>query len=74
LARELFAAQAKEYQQLQAQIDEVDVKLKAWYHADECGRRLPDSGVGPIGAALLMMKTPAPRCSDQVGNSQPGSA
>ena len=29
-----FAAQAKEYQQLQAQIDEVDVKLKAWYHAD----------------------------------------
>ena len=40
LARELFAAQAKEYEQLQAQIDEVDVKLKAWHHADECGRRL----------------------------------
>jgi hypothetical protein len=61
LARELFAAQAKEYQQLQAQIDEVDVKLKAWYHADECGRRLAQiPGVGPIGAALLMMKTPAP--------------
>ena len=39
-ARELFAAQAKEYEQLQAQIDEVDVKLKAWHHADECGRRL----------------------------------
>ena len=61
LARELFAAQAKEYQQLQAQIDEVDVKLKAWHHADECGRRLAQiPGVGPIGAALLMMKTPAP--------------
>ena len=54
----LFAAQAKEYQQLQAQIDEVDVKLKAWHHADECGRRLTQiPGVGPIGA---VMKTPAP--------------
>jgi len=61
LARELFAAQAKEYEQLQAQIDEVDVKLKAWHHADECGRRLAQiPGVGPIGAGLLMMKTPAP--------------
>ena len=61
LARELFAAQAKEYEQLQAQIDVVDVKLKASHHADECGRRLAQiPGVGPIGAALLMMKTPAP--------------
>ena len=61
LARELFAAQAKEYEQLQAQIDEVDAKLKAWHHADECGRRLAQiPGVGPIGAALLLMKTPAP--------------
>ncbi len=61
LARELFAAQAKEYEQLQAQIDEVDVKLKARHHADERGRHLAQiPGVGPIGAALLMMKTPAP--------------
>ena len=61
LARELFAAQAKEYEQLQAQIDEVDAKLKTWHHADECGRRLARiPGVGPIGAALLLMKTPAP--------------
>ena len=61
LARELFAAQAKEYEQLQAQIDEVDVKLKARHHADERGRHLAQiPGVGPIAAALLMMKTPAP--------------
>ena len=61
LARELFAIQAKEYQQLQAQIDEVDAKLMAWHRADECSRRLAKiPGVGPIGAALLMMKTPAP--------------
>jgi transposase len=61
LARELFAAQANEYTQLQARIDEVEAKLMAWHKADECSRRLAQiPGVGPIGAALLMMKTPAP--------------
>ena len=61
LARELFAAQAEEYAQLQAQIAEVAAKLMAWRKADECSRRLAKiPGVGPIGAALLMMKTPAP--------------
>lgn len=61
LALELFATQAKEYEQLQVQIDEVDAKLKAWHHANECSRRLAQiPGVGPIGAALLLMKTPAP--------------
>jgi transposase len=60
-ARELFSFQAKEYAQLQAQIDEVDAKLMAWHKADECSRRLAKiPSVGPIGAALLMMKTPAP--------------
>ena len=61
LARELFAIQAKEYAQLQAQIDEVDAKLMAWHRADECSQRLAKiPGVGPIGAVLLTMKTPAP--------------
>jgi transposase len=61
LARELFAIQAKEYTQLQAQIDEVDAKLMAWHRADECSRRLAKiPGVGPIGAVLLRMKTPDP--------------
>ena len=61
LARELFAAQAKEYAQLQAQIDEVDAKLMTWHRADECSRRLVKiPGVGPIGAVLLKMKTPEP--------------
>ena len=60
-ARELFSLQAKEYAQLQAQIDEIDAKLMAWHKADECSRRLAKiPSVGPIGAALLMMKTPAP--------------
>ena len=59
LARELFASQAGEYVQLQAQIDEVDAKLTAWHRADECSRRLVKiPGLGPIGAVLLRMKTP----------------
>ena len=46
---------------MQAQIDEVDAKLTAWHRADECSRRLAKiPGVGPIGAALLTMKTPDP--------------
>src|SRR5215203_3237688 len=61
LARELFASLAKEYAQLQAQIDEVDAKLLAWHRADECSQRLTKiPGVGPIGAVLLKMKTPEP--------------
>ena len=61
LARELFAAQAKEYAQLREQIDEIDAKLMAWHRADECSRRLAKiPGVGPIGAVLLSMKTPEP--------------
>ncbi len=33
----------------------------AWHKANECSRRLAKiPGIGPIGAALLMMKTPAP--------------
>jgi len=61
LARELFAIQAKEYEQLQSQIDEIDAQLMARHRADECSRRLAKiPGVGPIGAMLLTMKTPAP--------------
>jgi transposase len=61
LARELFAAHAEEYAQLQAHLDEVEAKLMAWHRADDCSRRLARiPGIGPIGAALLMMKTPSP--------------
>jgi transposase len=67
LARELFTALAKvtalakEYAQLQAQIDEVDAKLLAWHRPDECSQQLTKiPGVGPIGAVLLTMKTPEP--------------
>jgi transposase len=60
-ARELFAVQGQEYMQLEARIDDVEAKLEAWHKTDECSQRLDEiPGVGPIGAAMLTMKTPAP--------------
>ena len=61
LARELFVIHAREYEQLQAQLEEVEDRLMAWHRADECSRRLAQiPGVGPIGASMLVMKAPAP--------------
>src|SRR5689334_18459072 len=61
LARELFVLHAAEYEQVQAKIAAVEIKLLAWHRADERSRRLAQiPGVGPIGARLLTMKTPAP--------------
>jgi transposase len=61
LARELFAGLAVDYARLQERIGEIDAKLVAWQRNNECSRRLIKiPGVGPIGAALLQMKTPDP--------------
>ncbi|MBS89786.1 IS110 family RNA-guided transposase [Sphingobium sp.] len=61
LARELFVLQGKEYAQLQCEIERIDAKLMEWHRNDECSQRLAKiPGVGPIGATLLMMKTPDP--------------
>jgi transposase len=61
LARDLFASHAVEYRQLSEQLDAIDAKLMEWHRNNECSRRLAQiPGVGPIGASLLMMKTPAP--------------
>ena len=52
----------KNMRSLQTQVAEIDAKLMAWHKADECSRRLADIlGIGPIGATLLLMKTPAPQ-------------
>jgi transposase len=62
LARDLFALQAQQYAALQEKLEALEAKLKAWHRANECSRRLAEiPGVGPIGAALLQMKTPAPQ-------------
>ncbi|NJS15702.1 MAG: IS110 family transposase [Sphingopyxis sp.] len=61
MARDLFALHAQEFSQMQSEIEKVEMRLMAWHRGDECSRRLAQiPGVGPIGAWLLMMKTPAP--------------
>jgi transposase len=62
LARELFALHAQEYVELKREVEQIEKKLMEWHRADECSQRLAlIPGVGPLGAALLMMKTPDPR-------------
>ena len=62
LSRDLFVLHAEEYAALQREIECVEEKLMAWHRSDECSQRLAKiPGVGPIGASLLMMKTPDPR-------------
>ena len=60
-ARAVRRSSRRNMLQLQEQIAEIEAKLMAWQRADECSRRLAKiPGIGPIGAALLRMKTPAP--------------
>src|SRR5260370_31076194 len=62
LAQELCAAHAKEYARLQAQIREIEAKLRAWHKHNELSRRLAEvPGIGPIGATLAVMKGPKPK-------------
>ena len=61
LARELFALLGRDYARLQAQIARLDARLMAWHRQDARSRRLAKiPGIGPIGAAMLAMKTPDP--------------
>jgi transposase len=61
LARELFALHGKEYMQLNAELELIEAKLMAWHRADSCSQRLAQiPGISPIGASMLVMKTPAP--------------
>ena len=62
LAKELFAAHAQEYAQLKVRIQEIEAQLVAWHKHNELSRRLVEvPGVGPIGAALAVMKVPDPQ-------------
>jgi transposase len=62
LARELFAGLGREYLRLQAELAALDARLVAWHRACEASRRLVAiPGVGPIGAVMLVMKTPDPK-------------
>jgi transposase len=62
LARELFALHGKEYTRLNAELEQIEARLMAWHRADACSQRLAQiPGIGPIGASMLVMKTPAPK-------------
>jgi transposase len=61
LARDLFMLYGKEYGQLNAQLEKLEARLMAWHRADACSQRLAQiPGIGPIGASMLVMKTPVP--------------
>jgi transposase len=59
LVRELFASRGEDFAQLQARIEQADDRLKAWRRGNETCRRLAKvPSIGPIGSAMLVMKTP----------------
>ena len=61
LARDLFAGLGAEYTRLQAEIAGLDRRLKAWARREPQSERLAQiPSIGPIGAALLTLKTPDP--------------
>src|SRR5204863_399421 len=61
LAKELFATLAADYAELGIRLYRVEARLRAWQRQDEMSRRLMEvPGVGPIAAALLVMKVPNP--------------
>jgi transposase len=61
LARELFAMLAREYAQVQVELQAAEAKLMAWHRANAVSRRLAQiPGVGPVTAAALVMKAPDP--------------
>lgn len=62
LAREMFAALAKDFAFACKQCEAAEAKLMKWHKSNEMSRRLDKiAGVGPIGASLLVLKTPAPQ-------------
>lgn len=61
LARSLFSELAEEYAALCARIAQIEKRLHAWSAQNATARRLAAiPGVGPLIAALLVMKTPDP--------------
>lgn len=61
LAKELFAAHAREYAQIKVAIQKIEAKLMAWHKHNELSRRLVEvPAIGPIGASLAVMKVPDP--------------
>jgi transposase len=61
LAKEMFATLAADYVELGQRLERIEARLCAWQRQDEMSQRLLEvPGIGPIGAALLVMKVPNP--------------
>jgi transposase len=61
LAKKLFALQAERLAALAAPIAEAEAELQRFARENElCRRLMAREGVGPVGAALLVIKTPDP--------------
>lgn len=62
LAQELFATLGEEYAQLKPKLRKIEAQLMAWHRQNELSQRLAEiPSVGPIGAALMVMKVTDPQ-------------
>ncbi len=62
MARHVFAGLAEDHAQVETRLAAVDVELRAWYNQSAVAQRLTQiPGVGPVIAAMLVMKTPDPK-------------
>jgi len=62
LARELFGVLGEQYAEVSRARRALQARLLAWHKHNELSRRLAEvPSIGPIGAALLVMKVPDPR-------------
>lgn len=61
LAKGMFATLMEEFVAIKMRLRKLDAELMAWHRANEPSRRLAKiPGIGPVGAALLVMKVPDP--------------
>ena len=62
LSKQLFAALGEDYAELKPKLRKIETQLLAWHRQNELSRRLAEIPcVGPIGAALMVMKVTNPR-------------
>ena len=62
LARELIAELAQDFAAVCLRLDKIEARMMAWHKGDATSRRLAKvPGIGPIGASLMVMKTPVPK-------------
>jgi transposase len=62
LAKDLFATLGEEYTELKSKLGKIDARLIAWHRQNELSQRLAEiPSIGPIGAALMVMKVPDPQ-------------